>query len=174
MMIKDIIKYWAELLLNVINTIALSILSYYAFKDNIETVFIYNIMLITFFISGFWIYKADGYKELVKELIKSSIIAIVFPIAMMYVNGQFDSAFFKNSLICIGYAFLLKIFIKEIDVELKGISKKYAYVANVITSIIFIYVYNCTHQVIIAMGYSMGFSAAFALIFNIIPDYLKN
>ena len=176
MKVKGILKYWIEISLNVINTISLGILSYYAFDHNVKTVFMYNIMLIAFFISGIWIYKADGIKELGKELIKSSIIAIAFPVViMMCVNGEFDSAFFKNSLISVFYAFLLKIFIKEIDVELKGISKKYAYIAYVITSISFIYVYNSTHQVIIAMGFGAGAGAALVSILkSIIPEYIKD
>lgn len=175
MKIKYILKYWIEILLSVINTISLSILGYYSFEHNIKTLFMYNIMLIAFFISGIWIYKARGINELGKELIKSSIIAIAFPIVMMHVNGQFDLAFFKNSLISIIYAFLLKLFIKEIDVELKGISKKYAYIAYVITSISFIYIYNSTHQLIIAIGCGAGIGAVFASTIKIINlKHIKN
>ncbi|WOO35038.1 hypothetical protein R2R35_14655 [Anaerocolumna sp. AGMB13020] len=173
MKIKNILKYWIDILLNVINTISLSILGYYTFGHNIKAVFMYNIVLIAFFISGVWIYKSDGIKELGKELIKSSIIAIMFPIAMMYVNGQFDSVFFKSSLTSIFYAFLLKLFIKEIDAKLKGISKKNTYVAYVIASITFIYIYNITHEVIMAMGYGAAIVSIVKII-KISPEHNKN
>lgn len=154
---KKVFLYWIDIILNVLLTISFSIAGYYSlhYKENLSLL-PYQIAMMSMLVSGMWLYrKEQGSKELNKELIKATIIAIVLPIVTININGEFDFDDFGISIGSLIHAVFLKLFIKfivERNVKLIG---DRAYITTSISIILIV--------VLLIIGVNMYVSVAVSL-----------
>lgn len=137
---KKVISYWVDILLNVIMTISLGILGYYTlhYKDNLS-LFPYQLAITSMIVSGIWLYrKENGNKEFNKELIKSTLLIMTLPFVMIFINGKFDSDYFRSSLGSILHAILLKLLIHYLDKKLSKLVGERAYITMSIAFIVIV------------------------------------
>lgn len=127
---KKVLLYWIDIILNVMLTISLSVVGYYTlhYNDGLS-LFPYQLAITFMFVSGIWLYrKENGNKEFNKELIKSTLLIMTIPFLMIFINGKFDSDYFKSSIGALGHAILLKPLIHYLDKKLSKLVGERAYI----------------------------------------------